>query len=158
MFNAINPQININLDDDFVVFQMGICINHLRKLHNWIPAALAMPTMINELSYINEIGFLGYQLIGFFPLVIVQYWKSLEHLYEYTKHRNESNYPAWKYYIQKIKNNDDIGVWHETFRVKAGEIECIKNNIPFYGLSKESDFATSYKIREHQNLRIAVNN
>ena len=148
MFNSINSQIAITLDDDFVVFQTGISINHPWKLHNWIPAALSMPNMINELSYINVNGFLGYQLIGFFPLVIVQYWKSFEHLFEYRKHRNESHYPAWKDYIQKIKDNDDIGVWHETYKVKAGKMECIQNNIPFYGLGKNNNFATSCKIRE----------
>lgn len=29
-----------------------------------------------------------------------------------------------------------MGIWHETFKVKAGEYECVYNNMPKYGLGK----------------------
>ena len=37
---------------------------------------------------------------------------------------------------QKIKSNNDVGIWHETYKVKAGELECIYNNMPLSVLEK----------------------
>ena len=78
MSKTINQRMTVLLDDDFVVFLIGMRINHSWKLNNWLPAALAMPGMLRELSKDPETGFLGYQLLGGVPPVIVQYWKSFE--------------------------------------------------------------------------------
>ena len=39
---------------------------------------------------------------------------------------------------KQIGSNGDIGIWHETFLVRAGEYECIYNNMPLRGLAKAS--------------------
>ena len=39
---------------------------------------------------------------------------------------------------KEIGSNGDIGIWHETFLVRAGEYECIYNNMPLRGLAKAS--------------------
>ena len=157
MSKTINQRINVSLEDDFVVFLIGIRINHLWKSQNWIPAALAMPTMINELSYILESGFLGYQLIGAFPPVIVQYWKSLEQYEAYTKNRDESHYPVLNDFIQKMRKNSDVAVWHETYKVKDGKFESIFNNISAYGHGKVSKLVPASTFKENAGLRFALN-
>ena len=125
-----------NIEGDFVVFLIGMRINRLWKLHKWLPVAKAMPKMIKELSMKPESGFLGFQLFGGIPPVMVQYWRSFEHLEAYAKDREGFHYPAWKEFNKQIKSNGEVGIWHETYKVQAGEYECVYNNMPMYGLGK----------------------
>ncbi len=37
---------------------------------------------------------------------------------------------------KEIRSNGDIGIWRETYAVRAGEYECIYNNMPLMGLAK----------------------
>ena len=56
----IQPErLTAQLDGDFVVFLIGMRINHLWKLHKWWPVATAMPRMLKELAQHPEKGFLG---------------------------------------------------------------------------------------------------
>lgn len=32
----------------------------------------------------------------------------------------------------------DVGIWHETYRVRAGEYECVYSGMPPFGLAKAS--------------------
>lgn len=125
----------VKMEGDFVVFLIGMRINRWWKFHKWIPVAKAMPRMLKELAGRNkeESGFLGAELsFG----VIVQYWRSFAHLEAYAKDRNSQHYPAWKAFNTKIKSNGDVGIWHETYQVRAGEYECVYNNMPPKGLGK----------------------
>lgn len=29
-----------------------------------------------------------------------------------------------------------MGIWHETYRVRPGDYECVYNNMPLFGLAK----------------------
>ena len=133
MATTINQRITVQMDGDFVVFLIGMRINRWWKFHKWIPRAMAMPRMLKELANKPNSGFMGAESsLG----VIVQYWKSFEHLEAYAKDREGLHYPAWKSFNTKIKSNGDVGIWHETYKIKAGEYECIYNNMPPYGLGK----------------------
>jgi len=52
------------------------------------------------------------------------------------KYRDQTHYPYWVKFNKEIGSNGDIGIWHETFLVRAGEYECIYNNMPLRGLAK----------------------
>ncbi len=149
MAKTINQRMTVNFEGDFVVFMIGMRINRFWKLRKWLPVASAMPKMIKELSAKPESGFLGFQSFGGFSLVLVQYWKSFEHLEAYAKDRNGSHYPAWKAFNTKIKSNGDVGIWHETYKVNAGNYECIYNNMPKYGLGKISELIPATGKKEH---------
>ena len=136
MSKTINQRMTVTIEGDFVVFLIGMRINRFWKFHKWIPVAKAMPKMLKELSAKPESGFLGFQLLGGIPPGIVQYWRSFEHLEAYAKDRNGLHYPAWKDFNTKVKSNGDVGIWHETYMVKAGEYECIYNNMPRFGMGK----------------------
>lgn len=136
MASIINQRMTAEIEGDFVVFLIGMRINRLWKIHQWLPVAKAMPAMLNELSQRPESGFLGFQLLGGIPPVIVQYWRSFEQLEAYAKDRQSLHYPAWRAFNQRIKSNGDVGIWHETYKVRAGEYESIYNNMPPYGLGK----------------------
>ena len=155
MATTINQRMAVQFEGDFVVFLIGMRINRFWKLHKWLPVATAMPKMLKELSKKPESGFLGFQILGGIPPVIVQYWRSFEHLEAYAKDRSGLHYPAWKAFNMKVKSNGDVGIWHETYKVQAGEYECIYNNMPRYGLGKVGELIPAVGKREFAANRIS---
>ena len=135
MAKTINERMTVKLEGDFVVFLIGMRINKFWKVHKWLPVLRAMPRMLNELKAKDSIetGFLGAE---FSAGTIVQYWRSFEHLTAYSRNRDQMHYPYWVKFNKEIGSNGDIGIWHETFLVRAGEYECIYNNMPLRGLAK----------------------
>jgi hypothetical protein len=77
MAAVIDKRMTVQMEGEFVVFLIGMRINKPWKVHKWMPMLLAMPRMIKELKAHPESGFLGYNGFG---KVIVQYWRSFEHL------------------------------------------------------------------------------
>lgn len=156
MPKTINERMTVNLQGDFVVFLIGMRINRPWKLHKWLPIPGAMSKMLKELSQKPESGFMGFQLYGGIPPVIVQYWKSFEQLEAYAKDRSGEHYPAWKAFNAKIKNNGDVGIWHETYKVKAGDYECIYLNMPKYGMGKVGELVPAIGKREFAAQRLSI--
>jgi len=77
MAPVIPSRMTAEIEGDFVVFLIGMRINKPWKIHKWLPVFLAMPRMLKELEAHRESGFLGHVMsLG----VIVQYWRSFEHL------------------------------------------------------------------------------
>lgn len=155
MAKTINQRMTVNMEGDFVVFLIGMRINRFWKFHKWLPVASSMPKMLKELSNKPESGFLGFQILGGIPPVIVQYWRSFEHLEAYAKDRDGFHYPAWKDFNLKIKSNGDVGIWHETYKVKAGDYECVYNNMPEYGLGKIGEMIPATGRKEYAKDRIS---
>ena len=155
MSKTINQRMAGQIEGSFVVFLIGMRINRFWKFHKWLPVATAMPKMLKELSKKPESGFLGFQILGGIPPVILQYWRSFEHLEAYAKDRSGMHYPAWKAFNMKVKSNGDVGIWHETYKVQAGEYECIYNNMPRYGLGKVGELIPAVGKREFAANRIS---
>lgn len=133
MAATINRRMTASIEGDFVVFLIGMRINRPWKIHKWLPVAAAMPKMLRELFKKPESGFLGAESN---PFLVVQYWRSFEQLEAYAKDTSQSHFPAWVNFNKKVRSNGDVGIWHETYLVRAGEYECIYNNMPPYGLGK----------------------
>jgi hypothetical protein len=53
MGEVINGRQTATLDDEVVVFIIGMRINRLRRLRSWLPAFRAMPRMLQELGPIR---------------------------------------------------------------------------------------------------------
>lgn len=155
MAATINQRMTVEFEGDFVVFLIGMRINRFWKIHKWLPVAKAMPKMLKELSQNKESGFLGFQMSGGIPPVIIQYWKSFEHLEAYAKDREGLHYPAWKEFNLKVKSNGDVGIWHETFKVKSGEYECVYNNMPKFGFGKVGNLIPAVGRKESAAQRIS---
>jgi len=133
---TVNRRIAASIEGDFVVFLIGARINRLSKLPKYLWFANTMPKMIKELEGRPESGFLGSERLGFTTLV--QYWRSMDQLIAYARDRDRTHYPYWVRFNKEIRSNGDIGIWHETYVVRAGEYECIYNNMPLMGLAKVS--------------------
>jgi hypothetical protein len=136
MSKVIPRRVTARIEGDFVVFLIGMRVNKPWKVHKWLPVFLAMPRMLKELEKHPESGFLGH-IFG--PGVIVQYWRSFAHLEAYARNPNDLHWPAWKDFNQAMgKSRGDVGIWHETYMVRAGEYECVYSGMPPFGLAKAS--------------------
>ena len=119
MAKVIPTRMTAEIDGDFVVFLIGMRINKAWKIHKWLPVFMAMAPMLKELEQHPESGFLGH-IVG--RKVIVQYWRSFEHLEAYARTQDKLHWPAWVAFNKKIGGSrDDVGIWHETYQVRAGE-------------------------------------
>ncbi|GLJ01640.1 hypothetical protein OAS1_08880 [Bacillus sp. YKCMOAS1] len=65
---------------------------------------------------------------------MIQYWKSTDDLLAYAK--MEKHLAAWKRFNQMARNNDAVGIYHETYQIQAGSYESVYVNMPSYGLSQ----------------------
>ena len=131
-----------HLDGDFVVFLIGMRINRPWRPHKWLPVLRAMRPMIRELQADPDSGFLG-ATQGFFAggPALVQYWRSFEHLERYARARDARHLPAWRDFNRRVRDSGDVGIWHETYLIHAGEYENIYSGMPLMGLAKAAQLA-----------------
>lgn len=144
----------VQIEGDFVVFIIGMRVNKFWKVHKWLPAAMAMPRMLKELSIApsEDTGFLGYiQARG----TTVQYWRSFDHLEAYAKSREHAHLPAWSKFNKAVKNSrGDVGIWHETYLVRAGDYETLYSGMPEFGLGKASTLVPAEGSKDAARSRI----
>jgi len=131
-----NERLTAQIEDQVVVFLIGLRINYFWKVHKWLPVVRAMTRMIREIEDDADSGFLGVERFGGNPSVMVQYWRSFEHLEAYAVDKNREHRPAWAAFNKMVASNGDVGIWHETDRVRPGDFECVYNNMPLFGLAK----------------------
>ena len=125
------------IEGDFVVFVIGARINQFRSVHKWLPVALAMPRMIRELMAQPELGLLHAEsFVAWRTVLMLQYWRSYDHLHTYAHARDKQHLPAWSAFNQAARGNQAVGIYHETYLVKAGEYESIYANMPLFGLAR----------------------
>lgn len=136
MAAIMDSRATARIDGDFVVFLIGMRINKPWKVHQWLPVSSAMPKMLKELETApSEVGFLGYTGLGL--TTIVQYWRSFDHLERYARNPEKHHWPAWVEFNRRMKNaRGDVGIWHETYCVRAGEYEAVYSGMPLFGLAK----------------------
>lgn len=137
MPEVIGKRMTATIDGDFVVFLIGMRINAFWKPWKWMPVAAAMPRMLSELARKPELGLLHARThFGLRSTLVVQYWRSFEALHAYAVARDAEHLPAWRAFNQAIGagRGRDVGIWHETFLVRAGESESLYANMPAYGL------------------------
>ena len=130
MAELIKDRMFAKMNDSFVVFMIGMRINSFWKIHKWWPVAMAMPKMIKELFKNKEHGFISTEAWFGRTSIMVQYWKSFEHLEAYAKNKNAEHFPAWKKFNQKVRQSGAVGVWHESYKVTPGNYENIYVNMP----------------------------
>ena len=122
-------------DRPFVLFLIGMRINHLWAIGRWLPVARAMPRMQRELAMTPQAGMLWQK--NFFSgrtTLALQYWESAEKLFAYAHDRQGAHFPAWSEFNRKAKDNHAVGIWHETYLLKPEDCENIYRDMPAFGL------------------------
>jgi Domain of unknown function (DUF4188) len=136
MAKIAGRRMTAEIDGDFVVFLIGPRFNNkLRLARTFVDLGgrRGMKHMLDYLVEHPEKGLLAYEM-GF-PM-IVQYWRSFEHLEAFAKNEDDPHLAAWRNYWRRVGKSDRTGIWHETFLVRAGEYEAVYGNMPPHGLGK----------------------
>jgi hypothetical protein len=145
---VIKDRMCAQIDGEVVVFLIGMRFNRLWKVHKWLPVMLAMPRMLKELSENPDLGLLGYEMWFGRTIVVLEYWRSVDQLNAYAKDRDKAHLPAWAAFNRAIGKSGDVGVWHETYRVREGDYETIYANMPLFGLGKATKSVSASGRRE----------
>jgi len=130
------------IEGDFVVFLIGARPNSWRLIRSIRDlGGRSMQQMLDYLMERPEKGLLGYEQHG--PLgVIVQYWRSFEHLEAFARDNDDPHLQVWRNYWKRVGKSSRSGIWHETFLVKAGQYEAIYGNMRPIGLGKAGRLVT----------------
>lgn len=131
-----NGRHSATIEDDFVVFLIGARINRWWKAARWLPVVRAMGRMQAEIGAHPEIGCLHIENFNGRTTCSIQYWRSYQHVEEFARSPKWSHLPAWKEFNRLLRDSGDLGIWHETYRVAAGEYEAIYGNMPTFGLAR----------------------
>jgi hypothetical protein len=154
MARVIANRMTAEIEGDFVVFLIGMRVNKPWKIHKWLPVFLAMPRMLRELEKRPESGFLGH-IFG--AKVIVQYWRSFDHLEAYARSQDAHHWPAWVAFNKRMGNSrGDVGIWHETYQCRAGEYEAVYSGMPPFGLGAVGKLVPASGSRESARGRFAA--
>jgi hypothetical protein len=142
------------MDGEFVVFLIGARTNKPWKFHKWLPVFFAMRKMLKELENQPESGFLGHTRAG---SLMVQYWRSFEHLEAYARAKDKKHWPAWVDFNRRVgRSRGDVGIWHETYMIKPGHYETVYSGMPPFGLGKVGTLVAATGKREAARSRVTA--
>ncbi|KAI8921377.1 hypothetical protein DFJ77DRAFT_449602 [Powellomyces hirtus] len=129
------------IEGDFVVFMIG---NRINEESAWVSGSAeqsgaAMDAMQNELKANPDLGCLHTEyFVSTDPsgahYMAVQYWRSLDQLHAYSRGRMFKHLEPMMKNIAMQRTSSEVGIYHETYMVRAGEYECVYGNMPPFGL------------------------
>jgi hypothetical protein len=147
------------IDEPFVVFLIGMRVNRLVAVRQWLQTARAMVTMLRALKTHPEKGFLGGQTIlyrrGF---GLIQYWRSFQDLERFARSPSEPHLEAWRRFNRTIGADGTVGFWHETYLVERGRHEAVYGNMPVFGLAAATKHVPAVGRRETARRRLGGEN
>lgn len=119
----------VDVDGDFVVFLIGFRASPSWKIAKALPLLATMPRMLADLSKDPSKGLLGYR--GGSPFApIIQYWRSFEDLERFARSPDDRHAQVWREWFRRAQHlNPSVGIWHETYKVRAGEYEAIYQGV-----------------------------
>jgi hypothetical protein len=141
MNKVVAGRMTADVEGDFVVFLIGMRFNRPWHLIGNMYVFTAMPRMLRYLKQRPELGLMHAMLVfGAGGPMVIQYWRSAEQLEEFARNAGQPHHKAWKMWNKLIGyNSPKVGIWHESYQVKAGNYECLYGNMPRFGLAKAGE-------------------
>ncbi|HEX3792276.1 MAG TPA: DUF4188 domain-containing protein [Pseudonocardiaceae bacterium] len=126
-------------DADVVLFLIGMRVNKLWRLDQYLWIGLAMVRMLAYLAKHPEAGMI--RAHNWFGRTTMQvgYWRSLADLVAFAAEESQPHQPAWRRYYRTASRSGAVGVWHETYLIRAGQVESIYANMPRFGLAEAAE-------------------
>ena len=121
-----------NVKEPLVLFLIGMRINTIWRVWEWLPSFLAMGPMIVELAKNPGLGFLSARTeIAGRTITVIQYWKSFDALEAYAANSEQKHRPAWTaFYRRSARGTGAVGIFHETYVVRPGDVESLYVDMP----------------------------
>ena len=89
--------------------------------------------------------------------LIVQIWRSFDELEHFAREDLLHTEP-WKSYFKNVgATSGDVGIWHETYKVAAGDYETVYGNMPRFGLANAGEhrgLGSASRARERISARV----
>jgi len=141
MSKVVDGRMSADIDGGFVVFLIGMRFNRPWHVVKNLYVFTAMPRMLAYLRRHPEAGMLHAMLVlGASGPMVIQYWRSVEHLEGFARDAGAPHHPAWKTWSRMIGySKPDVGIWHESYQVTAGQYECMYGNMPRFGLARAAE-------------------
>ena len=80
-----------------------------------------------------------------------------DHLERYARDRDALHWPAWVEFNRRMKESrGDVGIWHETYRIRAGDYEAIYSGMPAFGLGKAGAQSTVTQANDAARQRLGA--
>jgi hypothetical protein len=156
MTTIFNGRYTAKMDGDFVVFHIGMRVNRLRAVRQWLPVARAMQPMLETLYQHPELGFLGGQMfLNWRGVALVQYWRSFADLERFARDPAFTHVHAWQQFNKAVGGDGSVGIWHETYLVRAGQYESVYGNMPRFGLAAAAGHEPAVGMRATARLRLS---
>lgn len=111
--------------------------------------------MLRHLAKHPEEGLLAVRN-SFSPTLMVQYWRSFEDLERFARNSDAPHLAAWRAFNRRIADSGDVGIWHETYRVRAQDVEAIYGNMPTSGLASVTGLVPVQRGRDSAAARIGA--
>lgn len=143
-------------ENDHVVFLIGMRVNNIFALHKWLPVMAAMGRMLPELYKNPQLGFKSHEMGFGRTLILVQYWESAEKLLAYASARESEHLPAWKAFNKAARKSNAVGIWHETYLVKAKDTENMYVDMPDFGFGKGNKLVPATRTRNSASERLGL--
>src|ERR1700709_2069305 len=120
MASVVKGRMTAAIEGDSVAFMIGLRVNKPWKLHKWLPVARAMAPMLRILSRREELGLLGmHTWVGPTGPPLGQYWRGPERLNRCASDSSLPHHAAWRAFNRRVSVDGDVGIWHETYQVRA---------------------------------------
>jgi hypothetical protein len=131
-----HQRVMADVREPVTVFNVGVRINRIRSVRQWLPVVRAMGPMLRELFTHRELGMLGAKTFwSGRTIMVVSYWRSFEALEHYARADDGTHRPAWTAFYRRSKAAPGaVGIFHETFVVAPGAIESLYVDVPAFGL------------------------
>ena len=146
------------LDGDFVVFLIGAMVHDPVAAPEATRLLMAMAEMLDEVEADPSHGLLGYTRHGEPGHgLIVQYWRSFDDLERYARNPGARHAPVWRAWNRLAADErSGAGIWHETFKVAAGDYEAVYQNVPVMGLQNAGRPLTVTEARDSARARLTT--
>lgn len=144
------------IDGDFVVFLIGAAVYDPVAAPDATRLLMTMGDMLEELVADPSKGLLGFTRHGEAGQgVIVQYWRSFDALEAYARNPSAKHAPVWREWNRLATDErSGTGIWHETFKVSAGQYEAVYQNMPVMGLQQAGRPVTVSEARDSARARL----
>lgn len=141
------------------LFLVGMRVHKPLRIRRWWPTFTAMSRMLLQLQADPDLGLLAATLTYTPHPLLVQYWRSLDHLQRFAHDPILSHRPAWKTFNRlTASDNDTVGLWHEAYTITPEQTSSLYRNMPRVGLAAATGHVpvSTHRPRQHEPARAAA--